>query len=158
MKVTLDTVLYSNSSDRKILQSCMQNWFRNPKDLQFTDPRMPYPFDFRKWCSLSYKEENTQSIVIRKDKWIIGYVSVKTTPENKKAQLFHLFVDKGFRKVGLAKLLIEHVIQLSKNVHMNYVTLNVVPKNTRAIAIYEAAGFEENGVTSSGRVKMRIEI
>ncbi len=155
MKVTLDTVLYSNTSDRIILQSCMQNWFRNPKDLQFTDPRMSYPFDFRKWCSLSYKEKNTKTFVIKKDKWIIGYISLKTVPEKKQAHLFHLFVDKEYRQLGLARMLIDHVVKLSKDLHLNYITLNVTPKNERAIIIYKAAGFEENGITSSGSVKMK---
>jgi len=91
MKVTLDTVSYSNPSDRKILISCLSGWFTNPRELQFTEPRMTYPFDFRKWCSQSYNEDNIQSYVVKMDKWIVAYLSVKVIFENRKA---HFFVKK----------------------------------------------------------------
>ncbi len=155
MKVTLDTVFYSNSSDRKILQACLQNWFRNPKDLQFTDPRMSYPFDFRKWCALSYTEENVKTFVIKKDKWIIAYLSIQIVQESNHAHLFHLFVDQENRQLGFAKMLIDHAVEMANNLKLKYITLRVSPKNERGILIYKTAGFEENGVTAQGSIKMK---
>ncbi|MBC8323687.1 MAG: GNAT family N-acetyltransferase [Candidatus Marinimicrobia bacterium] len=158
MNVTINPVSYSNSSDRKILQACLQNWFRNPKDLQFTDPRMSYPFDFRKWCALSYTEENVKTFVIKKDKWIVAYLSVKIVNEYEFAHLFHLFVDQEHRQLGLAKMLIEHAIEMAQKLKLKYISLRVSPKNERGILIYKTAGFEENGVTTQGNIKMRKEI
>ncbi len=158
MKVTLDTVSYSNPNERKMLKSCMHNWFSNPRDLQFTDPRIPYPFDFRKWCSLSYNEENIKTFVIKKEGWVVGYLSVKVIPEKKQAHFFHLFVDHDHRRWGLAKKLLDHAIKYADNLELNYITLNVVPKNERGISIYKAAGFIEDGVTARGSIKMRKEL
>jgi len=158
MKVTLDTVFYSNSGDRKILQACLKSWFRNPKDLQFTDPRMSYPFDFRKWCALSYAEENIKTFVVKKDKWIVAHLSEKVILENKQAHLFHLFVDQEHRQLGLAKMLIDHAVEMAEKLKMSYITLAVVHKNKRGISIYKKAGFEENGLTTHGNIKMKKKI
>ncbi len=158
MKVTLDTVFYSNSSDRKILQACLQNWFRNPKDLQFTDPRMSYPFDFRKWCALSYTEENVKTFVIKKDKWIIAYLSIQIVQESNHAHLFHLFVDQENRQLGLAKMLLDHAVEMAYNLKLKYITLRVSPKNERGIGIYEKAGFTQEGKTSSGSLTLKKQL
>jgi len=108
MNVTIKTVSYSNSSDRKIIQACLQNWFKNPKDLHLTSPQMTYPFDFRKWSALYYKGDDTTSLVALDKKWIVAYLSVKVIPENNQGVLFHLIVDREYRRKGLAKLLMEH--------------------------------------------------
>lgn len=158
MKVTVKKVSYSNSSDRKILQACLQNWFKNPKDLQLTDPRMSYPFDFRKWCSLSYKEENVRSIVAMDKKWIVAYLSVKIIPEKNQAHLFHLFVDKNFRRHGYAKSLLNQAERISKNLSVKNITLHVNPKNDRAIYIYKKFGFIDRGTTARGSIKMIKEL
>lgn len=155
MKVTIKTVSYSNTRDRKILQSCLQNWFKNPKELQFTDPRMFYPFDFRKWCSLSYKEENVTPFIAVIENWIVAYISVKVVPENRQAHLFHLFVDQKYRHQGLAKMLLSHAEDFAKELKLNYITLHVSPKNDRAIQVYQQFGFVDNGVTSRGSIKMK---
>lgn len=155
MKVTLDTVSYSNPNERKMLKSCMNNWFSNPRDLQFTDPRILFPFDFRKWCALSYNEENIKTFVIKKEGWIVAYLSVKVIPEKKQAHFFHLFVDHDHRRGGLAKKLLNHAIKYADNLELNYITLNVVSKNERGISIYKAAEFIEDGVTARGSIKMR---
>ncbi|MCH7612541.1 MAG: GNAT family N-acetyltransferase [Candidatus Marinimicrobia bacterium] len=158
MNVIIKTVSYSNTHDRKILQSCLQNWFENPKELQFTDPRMFYPFDFRKWCSLSYKEENVTPFIAVIENWIVAYISVKVVPENRKAHLFHLFVDQKYRHQGIAKKLLAHAEHFAKELKLNYITLHVSPKNDRAKQIYEQFGFVDNGVTSRGSIKMKKEV
>ena len=149
------TVSYSNAHERKMLKACLRNWFSNPRDLQFTDPRMPYPFDFRKWCALSYQEENIKTFVINEEGWVVAYLSVKIIPENKQAHFFHLFVDKNHRRWGLAKKLLDHAINYAEDFNVNFITLNVVPKNERAIAVYKTAGFIEDGVTARGSIKMK---
>lgn len=158
MKVTLDTVSYSNPSDRKILISCLNGWFTNPRELQFTEPRMTYPFDFRKWCSQSYNEDNIQSYVVKMDKWIVAYLSVKVIFENRKAHFFHLFVDQKYRQQGLAKMLLDHAIQFVEKSKLNYITLHVASKNVRARSIYKQFGFIEVGETSRGSIKMKKDL
>ncbi len=158
MKVTIKTVSYSNSRDRKILQVCLQNWFKNPKDLQFTDPRMYYPFDFRKWCSLSYKNENITTYVAVKEKWIVAYISVSVAPEKQHAHFFHLFVYREHRQQGFAKMLLSHAEHFVKESKLNYITLHVSPKNDTAKQIYKEFGFVDNGVTSRGSFKMKKEL
>ncbi len=150
MKITLDTVSYSNPQDRKILQACFSNWFTNPKELQFTDPRMTYPFDFRKWCSLSYKDDDSTSLVMKMDDWIVAYLSVKHISENRHVHFFHLFVDKNQRKQGFARTILNAGMKLAKELNASNITLNAVPKNERAIGIYKMAGFTQEGNTSSG--------
>jgi len=158
MKITLETVSYSNPQDRKILQACLSNWFSSPKELQFTDPRMSYPFDFRKWCSLSYKDGNSTSLIVKMDGWIVAYLSVKHTSESKHVHFFHLFVDKNHRNKGLARTILDAGVALAEELGASYITLNAVSKNKRAIGIYEISGFKQEGVTNSGSLILKKEI
>lgn len=85
----------------------------------------------------------------------MAYLSVKVIPENIRAHFFHLFVDHDHRRWGLAKKLLDHATNYAEECNVNFITLNVVPKNERGIAVYKAAGFIEDGVTARGSIKMR---
>lgn len=158
MKITLDTVSYSNPQDRKILQACLSNWFADPKEFQFTDPRMTYPFDFRKWCSLSYKDDDSTSLVVKLDGWIVAYLSVKHNSDSGHVHFFHLFVDKEYRNQRFAKTILDAGVKLANELGASFITLNAVPKNERAIGIYKMAGFILDGKTSSGSLILKKEI
>ncbi len=140
-KITLDRISYANPKHRKILTSCMKSWFSNPQDLNFTDPRMRYPFDFRQWANLAYSGDDTVSYVLKQQNWIIGYFSLSLPIGQKTAILFHVYLDRGFRGKGLGKVLIDHVIQKTISNGYESLRLKVNPKNEKAIRLYESNGF-----------------
>lgn len=54
MPIIIEKVNYNNTKDIRILETVLTNWFKNPKELNLVEPRMKYPFNFKKWVTLTY--------------------------------------------------------------------------------------------------------
>ena len=53
MAITIKKISYHNKKDARILEAVLTNWFKDPKELNLTDPKMSYPFNFKKWITLT---------------------------------------------------------------------------------------------------------
>ena len=93
--VSISEITYYKKEDIRILSACLSNWFTDPKILHFASPNMTYPFNIKKWISLSYKEKNIKTIIIKVDNWIVGHLSIKYEEDKSLAHLFHLIIDKN---------------------------------------------------------------
>ena len=102
---------------------------------------MTYPFQFNQWMNLSYKGQNTETWVASLGEWIVGMISLKKISEEKRGHLFHLYVNKQNRNQGFEQKLIRKIEEKMKEHNLNILTLNVVPKNSEALALYEKMGF-----------------
>ena len=91
-KISISTITYYKKEDIRILNACLSNWFTDPKILHFTSPNMTYPFNLKKWISVSYKEKNNKTIIIKIDDWIVGHLSIKYEEDQESAHLFHLII------------------------------------------------------------------
>lgn len=58
----------------------------------------------------------------------------------------NLAVRKDFRRQGVAKALLEKVIETAKENDLSFVTLEVRESNTSAINLYKSFGFSKQGV------------
>ena len=65
MSIKIKNISYKNTKDIRILETVLTNWFKNPKELNLVDPRMSYPFSFKKWVELSYKDSNIESFATK---------------------------------------------------------------------------------------------
>ena len=142
MSIKIKNISYKKTKDIRILETVLANWFNNPKELNLIEPRMSYPFNFKKWVELSYKELNIESFTWKNDMWIIGLGNIKFNENTQKAHAFHIFTDPKYRNQGLATKMLEHLESLAKNKNMEALTINVVPKNNSAKALYEKIGFK----------------
>ncbi len=133
---------YENSRDNRILKSCLTTWFSNPKELHLTDPKMTYPFQFKQWVNLSYKGQNTETWGAFSDKWMVGIVSLEHLQEEGRIHLFHIYVDKEYRRNGIGKKLILKAEEQGKKTKAKALTLNIVSGNSEAVALYEKMGFK----------------
>lgn len=149
---TLEEISYSRKEDCRIIETVLKNWFKSPKILNYVDPRVPFPFQFKKWVALSYQSDNITTLVLKKDNWIIGYLSMKVLEE--RGHLFHLFIDENFRQLGLALKMIQEMESFGQRQGVNIFTLNVVPKNEGAIKLYEKLGYKILGVSETKSLKM----
>ena len=140
--ITITKVSYSRQRDRKVLHSCLNNWFSDPKSLNLTDPRMRYPFRFEKWVKLSYSEGDKETWILRVDEWIVAYLSLSFVSEENRGHLFHLFVDQEHREKGYAQKLIHQAESRAKDRNCTHLTLRVIPGNKAAIKLYNSLGFE----------------
>ena len=143
MSIKIKNISYNNTKDIRLLAVVLTNWFNNPKELNLIDPRMSYPFNFKKWIEISYKESNVESYCCKDDKWIVGIGNIKLNQKSQKAHVFHIFTDPKYRNQGLAKKMLQYLENLAKNRKMKYLTINVMPKNKAAKALYQKLGFQE---------------
>ena len=150
----IETVSYQNTEDRRILEACLTNWLKNPKTLQFTDPRMRFPFRIKNWVNLSYHQPGITTYTIKYHRWIIGHISVKTEMESMSAHLFHLIIDPSHRRQGHAERLLVHVENILQGKGISRITLNTVQKNEPAKSLYLKYGYNESGTTGIGSLKM----
>ena len=133
---------YENSRDNRILKSCLTTWFSNPKELHLTDPKMTYPFQFKQWMNLSYKGQNTETWGAFSGKWMVGIVSLEHLQEEGRIHLFHIYVDKEYRRNGIGEKLILKAEEQGKKTKAKALTLNIVSGNSEAVALYEKMGFK----------------
>jgi ribosomal protein S18 acetylase RimI-like enzyme len=140
--ITFEAVNYSDRNHLRILKSCLEKWFSDPKDLHLTAPSLKYPFNFKTWVKTSYSSQMTQTYVLKSNNWIVGYMSLQFQPKNDFLHLFHVFVDKDFRKKGLGKLIINKASDIAKTLSIPALTLYVSPENSPAINLYKQAGFQ----------------
>ena len=142
IRIILKKMSYENSRDNRILKSCLTTWFSNPKELHLTDPKMTYPFQFKQWVNLSYKGQNTETWGAFSGKWMVGIVSLEHLQEEGRIHLFHIYVDKEYRRNGIGKKLILKAEEQGKKTKAKALTLNIISGNSEAVALYEKMGFK----------------
>ena len=143
MAITIKKISYHNKKDARILEAVLTNWFKDPKELNLTDPKMSYPFNFKKWITLTYANQEIHSFAIKSDDWIIGIGNLMIIPETKRAHALHIFIDPDYRQQGLTEKMVRHLELLARFEKMEVMTFRVMPKNKPAIRLYEKLGFEE---------------
>ena len=156
--ITIEQVSYNNEKQTRVIKACLETWFKNPKDLNLTAPQMTYPFNFNRWIADSYSKQNTLSYIIKKDKWIVGYMSLQLQPQKDIIHLFHVFIDRSFRGKGISKLLAQKAISYAHEKNIPAITLFVNPNNQIAIKLYESFGFTEIGYNKTGSMKMLLNL
>ena len=143
MAITIEKISYQNKKDARILETVLKNWFKDPKELNLTSPNMFYPFNFKKWITLTYANQEIHSFAIKSDDWIIGIGNLMIIPETKRAHALHIFIDPDYRQQGLTEKMVRHLESFGRSEKMKVKTLRVVPKNKPAIKLYKKLGFEE---------------
>ena len=141
IRIILKKMSYENSKHNRILKSCLTAWFSNPKELHLTDPRMTYPFRFNQWVNLLYKEKDTETWGAFSGKWMVGMISLEYLQEEGRIHLFHIYVDKEYRRKGIGKKLILKAEEQGKKTNTKTLTLNIVSGNSEALAIYKKMGY-----------------
>lgn len=157
-KITIEKVSYNNAEQARILKACLETWFQNPKDLQLTSPKVPYPFKFKNWIDISYLKLESVTYVLKKDDWIIGHMSIQLRPQFNSIHIFHVFIDRENRRQGYSKLLVNKALEYAKNNQIRKVTLAVNKNNPIAIELYNNYGFKIVGTNKIGSYKMLLEI
>ena len=142
--ISISNISYKNDENLRVLTAVLSKWFKYPKTLHFTSPNLKYPFNINHWITSFYKEEKTETYIIKNKKWIIGHLSVLIDKTRNSAHLFHLIIDDANRQKGYAEKLIRYVeTQITENYNIQYITIKCVKKNVPAIALYQKMGFQK---------------
>ena len=100
MDIKIEKVTYNNPKHRKILKVVLSKWFINPKELNWTDPRINYPFNFNKWVELTYKNPKVNSFVLNKNKLIVGMGNIIFNKQTKICLQSNYIKNWGFKKLS----------------------------------------------------------
>ena len=152
-RLSISSMSYKKKDDIRILTSCLSNWFSNPKILHFVSPSMRYPFKIQQWINQSYSNQSN-TLVLKLDNWIIGHISIRTNNQKKSAHIFHLIIDPAQQQKGYGKQLISHAEELIIKNNLKKITINVLIKNQIAKNFYEKSGFIVSENSKSGKIKM----
>ena len=77
------------------------------------------------------------------DENLAGYVGSQTVMNE--TDMMNIAVDEGYRRQGIAQMLVESLVERLKKMDSRCLTLEVRISNTPAIALYEKLGFAQVG-------------
>ena len=153
LRLSISPMSYEKKDDIRILNSCLSEWFSNPKILNFVSPSMRYPFKIQQWINKSYsKQSNT--LVLKLDNWIIGHISIRLNDKTKSAHFFHLIIDPSQQQKGYGKKLISYAEGLIIKNNLKKIIINIQTNNQIAKKFYEKNGFIVAKGSKSGKIKM----
>ena len=150
MSLTIKQINYDNLDDLKKLESALKNWFTNPKELNFTDPNMQYPFDMKKWININYKLNKIETIALSKDNWIIGFGGVKFFERSNRAHIAQIYLDLDHRGKGYKKQMIDYIEDLGAKKNVKTLSISAMKKDISARTLYESIDYQE--VDTKGNV------
>ena len=143
MSLSIKELKYDNLNELRKFESALKNWFVNPKELNFTDSEMRYPFDMKKWININYKINKIQTVVLSKDNWIIGYGGVKFSYKNRIAHIAQIYLDPEHRGNGYRNKIIEYIQDLSVKNKIKTITITAMNKDKSSRELYINSGFVE---------------
>lgn len=99
------------------------------------------------WSENSLREmltsETARFFVAVVDDEIVGYMGTHIVCES--AFVDNIAVFPQYRRQGVAKALLNHVFTMVQANGVDFISLEVRPSNTSAVALYESLGFESMG-------------
>ena len=117
------------------------------KDLLYFENNLITEFD-EFWNYSILKQEffndNTTYIVAKQNDEIVGFAGILAIIDE--ANIMNIVTKKNKRNLGIATLLLNELINISKSKNLKSITLEVNEKNTPAIKLYEKFKFEVVGV------------
>ena len=152
-KISFSSMSYEKKDDIRLLNSCLSQWFSNPKILHFVSPSMRYPFKIQQWINKSYSNKSN-TLVLRLGSWIIGHISIRMNNQTKSAHIFHLIIDPEQRQKGYGSLLISTAEELIMKNNLKKITINVLINNLAAKDFYEKNNYIISSDSKPGKMKM----
>lgn len=90
------------------------------------------------------ENKNTKYIVLKSENEILGFAGIWITPDN--IELNNIVVRKDSRGKGYSRILLERLLEISKEFGKEFITLEVSEINEKAINLYTKYGFEKIGL------------
>lgn len=119
----------------------------NSEDLQALKNTLITDFDDFWSYSILEKElsnTNTTYIVAKQDNKILGFAGILTILDE--ANIMNIVTRKDKRNLGIGSPLLSELINISKKLNMNSITLEVNENNIPAIKLYQKYNFQTVGI------------
>lgn len=110
------------------------------------DNLQKYFDDFWTHTILKSELENEMSkyIVAKENDNIVGFAGIIVLPDD--IEITNIVTKKSERKKGIGKLLLEKIIEMSRETKKEFISLEVNEKNEIAINLYKKFNFEKVGL------------
>lgn len=116
-------------------------------DLEQIKDNLEIDFD-EFWNYNVFKQElenpNSEYFVAILNETVVGFAGIWTAVDD--IHITNIVTKKNFRKQGIGKKLLEHLIKISKQKNLSSLTLEVNEKNKPAIKLYEQYNFKKIGI------------
>ena len=86
------------------------------------------------------KSDCSKYIVAKENGIIVGFAGILITPIN--TEIMNIVTKKSARKKGIGTLLLDRLIEMTKELNKDSISLEVNELNVPAINLYEKAGFK----------------
>ena len=143
MSIKIKKINFNNKNDSRILESALNNWFKDPKELNLVEPRLHYPFNFKKWMTITHKSYNAESFTLINNKWIIGIGNILFNADLKSAQILHIYIDVNYRRNGFATNIIQYLEKVAKYKKMKILKIKIMPNNEPVKSLFTKLGFSK---------------
>ena len=105
--------------------------------------------DFDEFWTASILKSELESklskyLVAKENENILGFAGIIILPDD--IEITNIVTKKSERKKGIGNLLLEKIIEISKETEKEFISLEVNEKNIIAINLYEKFGFEKVGL------------
>ena len=88
--------------------------------------------------------ENSYYIVAKLENEIVGFAGIKVLLDE--ADIMNIVTKKSYRNKGIGSILLQNLIDLSYNLNLKQITLEVNASNLSAISLYKKFDFEKIGL------------
>lgn len=90
------------------------------------------------------ENEKSNYVVAKENDSIVGFAGIMIFPDD--VEITNIVTKKSERKKGIGTLLLEKIIEMSKNTERENISLEVNEKNDIAINLYTKFGFKKIGL------------
>ena len=83
MNIEVKKINIHRGKNLRLIEKILKKWFSNPKNLNFSEPHIKYPFNFKKWIKKFYQLNRYQGFFLIKKDWIISFIIIEYLPRKK---------------------------------------------------------------------------
>ena len=145
MNIEVKKINIHREKNLKLIENILKNWFTNPKNLNFSEPHIKYPFSFKKWIKKFYQFNRFQGFFLIKKDWIVSFVIIEYLSRGN-IEIKHIsckpnYIERGKNLVYF----IDNFLIKSNEKSLSQIIIKVV-KNDNILA----EALLENGFTKKG--------
>ena len=145
MAIEIEKINYKKQNSLAIIDTILSKWFKDPKVLNFTEPKMSYPFNFNKWMKIFYHNNQIDSYAIKKDGWILCFGSIEFISSDTVLLKHFCAEDKKKGKKQKIKL-INFFLENSLTSEIKKIKINLMKKDFEMIEIVKNLKFKEGKI------------
>jgi RimJ/RimL family protein N-acetyltransferase len=115
---------------------------------EYTEYFTPFPFDAHSIKNiLKHAQRDLYFVVLVGDR-AVGFYMLRGFDQGYATPAYGVWISQRYSRMGLARLTLEHAVTQCRQLGCKNLMLKVHPDNTRAKRIYEAFGFQAQGIDS----------